>query len=119
MNITFKAIRDAGDLDKERSVFVVSADADIGGFLALLSPFSPEGTPFSGRRISYWFPDQTVKAGDLVVLYTRGGKTNSSQNKDGSSSYFFYWGLKEAQFGVPKMGVVLLRAPEWIKGRPE
>lgn len=119
MKFTFKIIRDAGNLDKERIVFSVSADTDIGQFLAMLSRISDDWAPKSGRHTSFWFPDQTVKAGDLVVLYSKEGKSNSSQNKDGSSSYFYYWGLKEAKFGDPKMGIVLFSAPDWTVGMPE
>jgi hypothetical protein len=118
MNVKFKAIRDSGDFQKERIIFSVSDDAEIGSYLALITELASDGSPYSGHHVSYWFPDQKLKAGDLVVLYTKDGVAKSLSNKDGSSSHFFYWGLDEAQFGKPKRGIVLLRAPHWEKGLP-
>jgi hypothetical protein len=118
MNVTFKSIRDAGDFEKERIVFSVFGEADVGNYLVLITQLAEDGSPFSGKHVSFWFPDKKVKAGDLVVLYTKDGEARSTTNKDLSSSHFFYWKLKEAQFGKPQRGIVLLRAPQWTTGVP-
>ena len=44
-------------------------------------------------RHPYWFPDQKVKKGDTVVLYTRKGTYNTKTKSNGTTSHFFYWGL--------------------------
>jgi hypothetical protein len=118
MNVKFKRIREAGVPQKERIVFSVSADAEIGNYLVLITGLASDGSPFSGRHASFWFPDKKVKAGDLVVLYTMNGSAKSVSNEDGSSSHFFYWGLAETKLGKPQIGIVLLRASEWEKGVP-
>lgn len=110
MNIIIDYIRDAGVLDKERIVFAVKSDEQIGKYLIAESNLL-ENSRFSSKiKNIYWFPDQDVKAGDKVVLYTKQGSSNSVHNEDGSTTYFYYWGLNQAHLSGDKPCVVLFNA---------
>lgn len=110
MNIAIDYIKDPGNIDKERIVFFVKADEQLGKYLIAESNIL-ENSRFSAKiRNTYWFPDQEINAGDRVVLYTKTGKTNIINNKDGSRTYFYYWGLSEAHLNENKPCVVLFEA---------
>lgn len=110
MNILIEYIKDAGNLDKERIVFSAKADEQLGKYLIAESNIL-ENSRFSAKiRNTYWFPDQEVKAGDRVVLYTKVGNTNITNNEDGSKTYFFYWGLSVPHLNENKPCVVLFEA---------
>ena len=100
-------------------MFSVGGDTDIGGYLVLIARLAEDGSPFSGSHAAFWFSDKHVKKDDLVVLYTRSGVEKSQVNKDGSSSHFFYWGLKEPKLGSQSFGIVLVRSPEWEMGKSQ
>lgn len=62
----------------------------------------------SGKKDAYWFPDKTVKEGDLIVLYTKTGKSSSKPLTDGRTSYFYYWHLKEAVWQEEKNNLAVI-----------
>lgn len=69
MNIAIDYIKDPGNLDKERLVFVVKSDEQLGKYLIAESVLL-ENSRFSAKiKNTYWFPDQELKQGDVVVLY--------------------------------------------------
>lgn len=110
MNITIDYIKDSGNLDKERIVFAVKNDEQLGKYLIAESVLL-DNLRFSGKiKNTFWFPDQEIKQGDIVVLYTKPGSSNISKNEDGSTSYFYYWGLSEPHLNEKKPCVVLFEA---------
>ena len=110
MNIAIDYIKDPGNLDKERIVFAVKNDEQLGKYLIAESVLI-ENTRFSAKiKNVFWFPDQELKQGDLVVLYTKLGTNNINKNEDGSTTYFYYWGLSEPHLNDKKPCVVLFDA---------
>ena len=110
MNIAIDYIKDSGNLDKERIVFAVKNDEQLGKYLIAESVLL-ENARFSAKlKNVFWFPDQELKQGDVVVLYTKTGNTNFSKNEDGSTTYFYYWGLPEPHLNDNKPCVVLFDA---------
>jgi hypothetical protein len=53
-------------------------------------------------RGRFWLPNQKVKNGDLIVLYTKKGTHSEKKNPGGSVSYFYYWNQTD---------------PIWLEGR--
>lgn len=110
MNIAIDYIKDSGNLDKERIVFAVKNDEQLGKYLIAESVLL-ENARFSAKlKNVFWFPDQELKQGDVVVLYTKTGNYNFSKNEDGSTTYFYYWGLPEPHLNDNKPCVVLFDA---------
>lgn len=107
MKIVIKYIKDFGNPEKERVVLKVNAPTDIGQYVVAESVKVNENAISSEIKNQYWFPDQELKVGDLVVLYTKRGEKKSVLNKDGSTTYFFYWGLENPLSSVEKSCVVL------------
>lgn len=110
MNIAIEYIKDSGNLEKERIVFSVKADDQLGKYLMAESIILEESRFSANIRNTYWFPDQEIKAGDRIVLYTKVGTTNVTENEDGTKTYFYYWGLNSPHSNDSKPCVVLFEA---------
>jgi hypothetical protein len=67
----------------------------------------------AGFKRAYWFPNQKVRVGDLVALYTKQGESSKKALNDGRTAYFYYWGLKEPQWADASKGAVIVHSPEW------
>ena len=66
MNIVIDYIKDSGNLDKERIVFAVKDDEQLGKYL-IAESFLLENSRFSARiKNVFWFPDQELNQGLLV-----------------------------------------------------
>lgn len=85
------SIKDSGDIARERIIIPITEDCDIGGFV-LLKTEANTSSLVAGSVSGYWFPNYDVKAGDLVVLYTKKGSYKTKQRSDGTT-HFLYWGL--------------------------
>lgn len=110
MNITIDYIKDPGNLDKERIVFAVKSDEQLGKYLIAESMLL-ENARFSAQiKNTYWFPDQELKQGDTIVLYTKEGSDNVRKNDDGSTTYFYYWGLSAPHLNENNPCVVLFES---------
>ena len=112
MNIKLKSIADRGNSQKERLVIRVLQDTNVGYYLVLCTGYS-DGQVNTGITSTYWFPDKEVKAGDLIVLYSKSGTTNEKVLESGSKAHFFYWGQSQSLWSSANRGVVLLHAPDW------
>lgn len=79
--------------DNERLVLDVIKDCRLGRYVVLDTTYDNEGNVSNKNRHVYLFPTQALKKGDLVVLYSKKGENSTIENKNGSISYFYYWGL--------------------------
>jgi hypothetical protein len=111
--LEISSFADPGVHAKERLVIKAISDVDIGKYAVFRSGISDEGKPVSGSKIAYWFPDQQIKAGDLVVLYTKTGKSSKKEISGGHTAYFYYWHRDNSLWGTGKHTAVLLRIAEW------
>jgi hypothetical protein len=113
MSLKLVGVEDAGDLDSERVVLRADAATGIGRCILLHAKRSPEGKVFSGPVPgAYWFATMSVRAGDLVVLYTKRGQRSQKPQDDGATSHFFYWGLPAPIWG-PDYKPALVSAAGW------
>lgn len=113
MDIVVDYIRDAGDIDNERIVFKVTKDTQLGKFLIAESSELDNSRFSASLKNVYWFPDQDLKVGDVVILYTKKGGRNVIDNEDGSKSYFYYWNLEESHLKGTNPCIVILNAASW------
>lgn len=119
MIISIDYIKDSGNIEKERIVFDVIEDGQIGKYLIAESETLNDSKFSSLIKNTYWFPDQEVKTGDRVILYTKEGRKNIVDNEDGSNSYFFYWGLKSPHLKSDNDCVVLFETSWTISVIPK
>jgi len=117
MNIQIKALRHSGDLKQERIVLKVLKDDDIGYYIVMDTTYTSDGNVSNLVRFPFWFPDKPVKTGDLVVLYTKKGQQSEKQNKNGTTSHFFYRGLERTVWNEKGDCAVVLHVDNWaVKG---
>lgn len=105
--------------EKERIVIKVLLDLEIGNYLLLRSDLSSGSSPTGGKKVAYWFPDGAVKAGDLVVLYSKNGESSTKRLTSGKTAHFFYWGREKALWGTADHTAVIMRVSEWKHKIPE
>lgn len=107
-----KSFGDPGILSDERIGFEVTSDCDLK-FFAIHRTFL-SGNGFHNKpKSTYWFGPLSVKAGDKVVLYTKFGIDSMKKGDDGTTIYFFYWGLSESILNHEKDGIVLAEMASW------
>ena len=113
MQVKIGHVADKGDLDRERLVLHAKRNADIGDFL-LIRTGVEDGEVTTDVRDSFWFPDRPVKAGDLVVVYSKSGTHREKKIDGGRTAHFFYWGQKAPLWRDEDFAPVLLHAPDWV-----
>ena len=118
MNVKFSSIADRGDVSKERVVLKVLAETDVGHF-AVLRTGRRDNMATTGVKDIFWFPDKAVKAGDLVVLYTKSGVQSEKTLDNGSKAHFFYWGQSAPLWGTNDVVGVVLYSSDWNTFLPE
>lgn len=115
MNIDISKIIGKDALETERIVLNVLLDTDIGRYAIFKTGINiRDNKKIINNRVhkTYWFPDKNVKTGDTVVLYTKSGLSSERKNTDGTTTHFFYWGMKELTWN-DNSGSVLVSIPEW------
>jgi hypothetical protein len=117
MKLKITGIRDHGDLNKERVVMKAESNGDVGDFVLIQSGYRDESVT-NGVYVTYWFPDKQFNAGDIVVLYTKSGKSSEKPFKNGTS-HFFYLGRSQPIWQEDNRAAVLMYAPEWESFKPE
>ena len=107
-------INDRGNLEKERLVLKADAIEDLGHYLIFKTTLLDEGG-FSARPDSrvFWLPDRQIKKGDMVVIYSKEGSLSTKENKDKSTSLFFYWNSKVPLWSKDTDTVVLIKVSEY------
>lgn len=119
MKLEIDRIPEAGDIGKERVVLKAKEDVDIGEYVLMRSKRGASGNPLSGSKSAYWLPDLTVKAGDLVVIYSKKGKSSKKTLDNGKVVHFYYWHLHKAIWDKESNNTaVLLNVREWEHQAP-
>ncbi|BAQ75129.1 putative uncharacterized protein [Pseudomonas sp. Os17] len=119
MKLEIDRIPEAGNLEKERVVMKANEEVDIGKYVLMRSKKGKSGNPQSGSKSAYWLPDLTVKAGDLVVVYSKKGKSSKKTLEDGRIVHFYYWQFNKAIWDKESNNTaVLLNVREWRHRSP-
>ena len=113
MKIQIKSFGDQGILSDERIGFDVIADCDLKFFAVHNTYLYEAGVFYNKPKNTYWFAPLSLKAGDKVVLYTKSGTDSIKKESDGTTIYFFYWGLANAILNKEREGIVLAEMNNW------
>ena len=112
MNLKILTIKDPGIKEKERVVLSVLADINLGDYLIAKTYTLKDERISAELEDVMWLPDQDLKQGDQVVVYTKAGEKNKITNSDGSTSYFYYWELSEPIGDEEEAGAIIFEA-DW------
>jgi hypothetical protein len=117
MTLEIAKIEDQGDLERERIVLRVTADADIGWYAVFRCTTNPDGKGILGGPIShvYWFANKKVKNGDLIIIYSKHGVRSEKTGENGVTSHFFYWQL-DTPIWIKGKRAVVVETPIWTLG---
>lgn len=118
MKVSIQSVADRGNAEKERLVLKARADLDIGDYVFLQTGYH-DGDVTVGAYHTYWFPYKKINAGDLVVLYSKDGKENTKNLRNGNRAHFFYLAAGRAIWKSRDRAPVVLFAPEWVSKSPE
>jgi hypothetical protein len=110
-------LADSGNIAKERVILEATTPDDMANYAVFCCLTADEVDTVSTGDIPkvFWFEDRKMNKGDLVILYTKEGATSEKKNKNGSTSTFYYWGVK-APLWIPKRRPVLVHIPNYIFG---
>lgn len=114
MKVKINRIKNQGDQAKEFVTIEVLQDCDIGDYILSDSSYTEDGSISNKLRHVYWLPDQKVKAGDFIQIYTGQGKSGSFKNKAGSITYKFYWGLNKPVWNDERDCAVVFEISAWV-----
>ena len=113
MKLQIVRIVDRGVPNKERLHLSVLQDVNLSFYVVLHSRYATPQTISSGHLLAYWFPNQQVRTGDQVVLLSGPGTNTSRKEPGGTTTYFYYWGLKDSLWGQFEDCAVVVEALSW------
>lgn len=113
MNLEIDKFMDAGLLDTERVILKVVSNDDLGQYALFKTKRTDEKSVDSMITTAYWFPNQEIKKGDIVVVYTKAGIDNSQKNESGSMTHFQYWGKTAPLWKSADDSLVVLKTLSW------
>jgi hypothetical protein len=112
MNLELRSIIAPGDLKNERLTLRALADLDVGDYLVAQTVLV-DGQPTTDFDHMLWFQYEPIAKGDIVVVYTKTGKTTERVLSTGKTAHFFYLDLKSAIWDDPSKGAIVLHTPSW------
>ena len=114
MKLEIIKIIDKGVTSKERLWLKVLNNTDLSYYIVFDTTYSSESTISNIQRHAHWFKPRKVKAGDFVILYTREGTASTSQNQDGSTNHFLFWGIDRTIWNADSDCAVLFEINNWM-----
>jgi len=93
MKIEISSIHNAGNHTEEYVSLKVLQDCDAGRFILADTTYTSDGKVSSKLRHVYWLPDKDVKKGDFIWIHTKSGANTKNENRAGTTTFHFYWGL--------------------------
>lgn len=112
MNLQLRSIIGDGILANERITLRALRDLDVGDFL-LAQTAIIDDSPSTKLMNPIWFPFGKIKKGDLVVVYTKEGETQSRKLSKGNTAHFYYLDLDTPIWTDPNIGAVVMTTPSW------
>lgn len=113
MKLAIIRVADRGVREKERLRLKVVNDTNLTYYVVISSRYGTPNSVESEARQSYWFPPRAVKAGDVVILYTKSGKSHQQRLEDGTTKHFFYWGGTGPRWTQTGDCAVVMEVSDW------
>lgn len=116
MSVELIVVKESGDLEKERLVLRAVREGDIGKYLVTRAKIGgmPDRKVLAGSTyFAYWFPEKIVNEGDLVILYSKSGKSSERVNFNDTKSYFYYAGRDKSIWNQPDTVPILMEVGSW------
>ena len=117
MKYRIRSLKEPGNLEKERVVIEILEDGDAGKLIISSTTRQGENNVSPKIKNPFWVPDQDVKKGDLVIVYTKQGKSNIRKNNDDTTSYFFYMGMTDALYDEENKTAAVFSIEKWTFAR--
>ena|SRR5207245_6451942 len=115
MRLQISRIAERGVPNQERLHLSVLQEADLAFYTVLISRYSTSGDAVASGGVSaFWFPTRKLRPGDQIILYTGEGQATSRAEANNTTTYFFYWGLKNTVWNDPSSCAVLIEAASWV-----
>jgi hypothetical protein len=112
MKLELRSIIAPGDLKNERLTLRALSSLDVGDYLVAQTVLI-DNDPATSFDHMIWFPFKTIDKGDLVVVYTKSGKSSEKVLSTGNSAHFFYLNLGSTIWDEPEKGAIILHTPSW------
>jgi hypothetical protein len=113
MKLEIVKILDRAVANKERLWLKVLADTDLKYFIVFDTTYTSDTSISNLQRHAFWFKPKQVKAGDYVVLYSKEGTPSEHANENGTTTHFFFWGLKNTVWNDTGDCAVLFEVNNW------
>ncbi|EHR1282473.1 hypothetical protein KS874_004646 [Vibrio parahaemolyticus] len=113
MKLKIEYVTDHGELKDERIVLRAVEDVNVGEFMIADTTYQGSDSVSNKLRHTFWVPDKDVDKGDLVVIYTKSGTDSEKENKSGSKTHFFYWGLAKTVWNKNSDAALLIEIRDW------
>jgi hypothetical protein len=114
MRLQIVQIYDRGVANKERILLRASAETNLSSYIVFNTWYiTPQAISRSPRNV-FWFPPKPIKPGDSVVLFSGLGTPSESQNQDGTTTYFFFWGLANTIWNKTGDCATLVELNNWM-----
>lgn len=107
-----KVIKVEKENDDERLVLEVTEDCNLWPYIVFDSSYN-DGADLNLHRQSFIFPNQNVKTGDYILLYTKDGDNNSYRNRGGTITWEYFWGLDVNVWNKEEDEVLIVKAAEF------
>ena len=117
MKLTVVKVKEHGSLKNERIILKAISDVDVGSYMIADTTYIKENEVSNKLRHTFWLPDKVINKNDLVVIYTKVGKDSVNNNKSGSKTYFFYWGLDKTIWNINEDAAAIFYIKDWISSK--
>ena len=112
MKIRIIQIAERGIANQERLHLSILVDTNLVNYV-VFDTVKLGNAIVNAPKHTYWFLDKPVKAGDNVILYSRGGTPTENKRKDGGTDHFLYWNISQPLWGAPNSCAVVLEINDW------
>ncbi len=113
MKLKISSIHGHGDASKEYVVLDVNEDCIASYYIIADTTYTSPGYISNKHRHVHRFVRADLKAGDVVILYTRVGSDEVKKHPDGSATHYRFWNLKTPVWNDDGDGAILFEINDW------
>ena len=114
MKLQIVRIAERGLANKERLHLSVLQETNLSYYAVLLSRYVTPASIANGSLAGFWFPNQLVRAGDQVILFSGPGTQTAQRQANGTTIHFFYWGLPNTVWNHSSNCAVVIEVANWV-----